>query len=186
MIEILDAMLHELREGPKRFTVPPLTLKNSDIRPEGRPTPAAGEFFLAIEEEGTQAPRGDRAQGDLWEVFSASVYISIRTGRVAADRYAEIYRRNKLGIKVLTRQVLRAIHGQQSLRALANDLLDEDEAEFTRPLYVTSIGKIEVKSSDWSGEVADGSATTAGASGWIVRKISFRGMDRIQYLNSIT
>ena len=186
MIEILDAMLDQLRTGPKAFTTPTLNHKNSGIAPEGRPKPASPEFFLAIDEEGTDVPRGENAQFDLWEVFRVAVYINIRTGRTAADRFDEIYRRNKLGLKVITRQVLRAIHGQQALRIAANNLLDEDEAEFTRPLYCTGIGKVEIKASDWSGEVADASPTAAGASGWLVRKITFKGLHRIQYLDSIT
>lgn len=185
MIEILDACLDQLREGPKCFTTPQLTKKNSDIRPGGRPTPAAPEFFLAIDGGKIDIPRADKAQFDLWEVFNVEITINIRTGRIAADRYADIYRRNKLGLKVITRQVLRAIHGQQAVRAAANLLLEEDEAEFKRPLYATGYAT-EIKASDWSGEVADATNAIAGASGWMVRKLTFRGMDRIQYLDSIT
>lgn len=186
MIELLDAVLDQLRNGPKKFTAPILTEKNSAIRPSGHPTPAAPEFFLAVDEEGTQVPRADAAQFDLWEVFQVAVYINIRTGRKAADRFDEIYRRHKQGLKAITRQVLRAVHGQQSLRLAANALLLSGEAQFTRPLYCSGIGKVEVKPSDWSGEIADGTPTTAGASGWLVCKISFRGADRIQYLDVIT
>ena len=186
MIEILDAMIDQLRSGPKAFTTPTLNYKNSGVEPNGRPRSASAEFFLAVDEEGTECSRGDKAQFDLWEVFRVAVYINIRTGRIAQDRIDEIYRRNKLGLKVITRQVLRAIHGQQAVRVAANNNLDEDEAQFTRPLYCSGIGKIEIKASDWSGEVADSSPSSQGATGWLVRKITFRGMDRIQYLDSIT
>ena len=182
MIEILDAILSELRAGTNAFTVPVLTATNSSIEPGGNPPPRSGDFYLSIDESGVST-EGIQSQYEINELHSVEVFLSLRVSGNPRDRYDVLYRREAKGLRNLERQVLRAIHGKQAVRVAANSLLVSRSiggANYLTPLYYERRGKTEIHGADWSNE--DGS----NINGWLVRRLPFVGMRRVQYLNSIT
>ena len=184
MIEILDAVLEALRTGPKAFSAPVLDSKTSDVEPDGSPPPRAGNFYISVMENGTRSV-GDAAQFALEEVHRVVVFVSIRIAATPQDRYDVILRRNTKGMKVLERQVLRAVHGQQWIRSRANAIalaagnMGVGDQGYLTPLYFEGRSQYAVRGADWSSE-------TNSSLGWVVAQLPFVGMRRIQYLDSIT
>ncbi len=178
MIEILDAVRNALRTGPKKLTNPVCDRRNCNVESrEGNPPPSAPEAYISIVEARVTA-EGQKAEMDIFETHYVDVVLSIRVvGPI--DRYDEVYRRESMGLKKIERQILAAVHGQQWIRQQAS-IMNDGEVEYLNPLFYTGRQKTEVKPVDWSSEV-----TNDKSKGWLVRRYSFAGMQRVIASDSI-
>lgn len=188
MIDLLDAVVDALITGPLKPASPALTAVNCAIQQDGSPPPRAPDFYISVMEDGVQT-EGIAAQGDLNELQRLSIFISIRVGQVAADRFDAIYRRNAKGLKKAERQILNAIHGQQWVRQRANTLAASRDvaaggsgqvAQYLTPLYYAGRSQTTLKGAEWSWE--EGTKD----SGWLVRQLPFIGGRMVSYIGSIT
>lgn len=184
-LAIINAVLAELRDGAKRINSPKLDRMNSGFEPAGQPPPAAGDLYIAVDEDGVQNPK-DPAQDHLKERYRIKVFINRRTGATAPDRYSTIYSRFSGGLLVIERAIVAAIHGNWDIRVAANALLVEAANgsavnEFLTPLWYTGRPRTTPRGAEWSGETSGQNPV-----GWIVRELNFVGCDRVQPLSSIT
>ena len=86
---------------------------------DGVPKPAAGQLYLAIHLAGWSPVPEDY---DLAESFQVSVTATLRLGSTPQDRYGiGAWALGTSGLDAICRQVIRALHQNQAVRALAND-----------------------------------------------------------------
>lgn len=144
-----------------------------DIQPMGHPPAKMGDFYISIDEAGSQNKLVDTG---LNEVFSMAVFVTVRTGKYAPDRYGDLYRNNARTLRKLTRAAAVAIHGNHALRALANTELDGVGDSFIQPMWLTFIVPTRPAGPDWIGSDQDGD-------GSLVRELRFTGGRRIQAMD---
>lgn len=188
MIELLDAMLFELRSGAKAFSSPTLDANNSRIEPEGKPPPSAPDFYLSLDEGSCQETGS--GQAELNEVFGVTAYLSLRVAELPRDRFDELYRRTEKGLAKLEVQVKRALHLQWAVITKANEYLlaansGNPVANLLLPLKYSGRGRTLVRGAEWSNEHL-GAGDDPPPFGWVVRELPFVGARRIQYASSIT
>lgn len=178
-VAIIDAIISELTSGARAVTAPvALDRRTIGFEPGGSPPPKTGQFYIAVDEEGIVSS-AETMQHELEEIFRISITISYRIGQVAADQRDKIYRAHTYKLEQLERQILNCVHGQQSIRTAANANRVANDAEFLTPLASEGRTKTDQRGAEWSGEVS------GNAAGWLVRKMTFRGMKRIVFLGSI-
>lgn len=182
MLEILDAVVWAMTTGPLKFNAPALTSRECGVQMEGHPPPVAGSFYISVDDGGTSATGGDNEY--LSETHMVNVWVSLRCAELPPDRSAKILGRVNDSLQKLERQVLRAIHGQDSVRQQANTYLSgrsAGEGVFQLPLYYQGRTGTVIQPSDWSLEFESDRM-----SGWYVRRLPFAGMQRTQLIDSIT
>lgn len=145
-----------------------------DIQPGGHPPAAMGEFYIAVDEVGTQQLDHDK----LHEVYRLDVTISKRTGQYAPDKYGDMYAKNARTIRQLERAVIVAIHNNHVLRIAVNAELGAP-SEVTgdaciNPMWHTGTDKTRPEGPAWCGGNPDS------VDAFLVRVVHFGGGRRIQ------
>jgi hypothetical protein len=169
---LLKAVRNELR-----------TALNADhrkisVRPEGRPPPWFSDWFIGVDE----ASVASTERQSLREVFSVSVVLTKTVGKYPADRADEIYLENIIGLDALERQVIVAIHGNQTIRSAANDIIgaptDRYGDAIQKPLYYIGRGQSAPRGAEWNGSEEQAVA-------FMTRTLNFSDAVRIQALSSM-
>lgn len=146
------------------------------LQPEGRPPATMGDFYVALDEAGVQSTE----KVSLRELFAVQVYITKRTGRHAADKFDSLYLELTKGLRDLERQVLTALHNNQTVRAMANALAgvpQESQGDaYLQPLFYTGRSRSQFHGAEWIGTTGDNHA-------FIVRILNFSGGLRVQALD---
>ena len=163
-------VLHELRDGSRRVTDPPLTEANSGIQPLGQAIGAAGEFWVAVD-EGGESVDGSPRQDHLKTTLTIEVTISRRLRQMPRDRAAANYLQRRRGLAHLQLQIIRALHGNFKLLTEINKSTPSTASPFEEPLWFAGAGKTRVESGLWSAEDSQGPA-------WYVRTLRFVGLRR--------
>lgn len=184
---ISTGVLSQLRSGPKAVAAVPggLTYKNSGIEQEGKPPPRAPSIYIAVTDAAMKVRQGaaGKPQNLLERYFGFTVFLSMRTGQKAPDRIEEMYNRAVGSLDVIESQIIAALHDQQAVRAACVANLDADEEPFLYPPFYMGRPGTEVHDAGWSHEVAAGNEGEV--CGWLVRRLPFEGLDRIEYSSEI-
>lgn len=149
-----------------------------DIVPEGTPKPGVGEWFVGLDEAGIRGTGG--VNNFLREEFDIDATITRRVGRHAADKRWSIYQGQSIALTPIERAVIKAIHGQHTVRVLANTLgnlpsLEQGDA-FDGALYYQGRPRTAYKDGTWAGAEPDAAA-------FLVRTLRFSGGWRVQDLD---
>ena len=161
-----------------------LSLSNAQcgVQMDGDPPPAAGEFYLAIDEGGVSSPGG--TENWLLEQFTVVVSIMRRTGQYMKDRQGNVLKREATAIKSLEeleRRTIRALHGRHDFRIAYNTSLgapDESLGEIAvLPLWYRGRGRTY--------RFQSSSEEPAQKFEWLRRDLRFGGLDRKQKLENI-
>lgn len=152
------------------------------VQLDGEPPPVAGEFYVAIDEGGINAPGG--TEDWLLEQFTVVVSIMRRSGQYMKDRKANLLKREASSIKgleELERRTIRALHGRHDFRIQYNILLgvpDESLGEMAvLPLWYRG------RSRTYS--YVNANEEPAQQFAWLRRDLRFAGLDRKQKLENL-
>lgn len=179
---IAAAVLARLRS---QVTHVVLDAYSSGVEQDGRPPPRAPQVYISLNEPATRT-KGSRdgyPQNLLERKFAFVVFISCRTGVYHPDQIEEIYNRATGGMDLLESQVIAALHDNQTLRQASVSNLDANEEPFLYPPYYQGRPGTEVHDAGWSHE--ENTGDDGEVVGWLVRRLSFDGFDRIEYSSEI-
>lgn len=164
---ILSAVRDQLREQ--------LALKPIECDVMFEPPASTGEEFIAIEGAAVSSSETE----SLKEVYQVYASVWKRTGKYPADRRGNILLDNVSGLDVLERRVIRAVHGNQMIRLAACELAKAPSEIggdiFQKALYYQGREPTRTETTG-----ANGSEIT-----WMVRRLRFAGMTRVQSLESM-
>ncbi len=155
------------------------------IQMDGDPPPAAGEFYVAIDEGGIGSSGG--TENWLLEQFTVVVSIMRRSGQYMKDRQGNLLKRSASAIEAgnrleaLERATIAALHGRHDFRNAYNTALGAPDA---------TLGEIAVlplwykgRSRTYRFQSMD--EEPAKRFEWLRRDLRFMGLDRKQKLENI-
>ncbi len=157
-------------------------INQCDIQFRGVPPAVAGDFFISLDDGGTEAP--DEISELLKEIQIIEVAVWRRLGGVPRNKQGvlflntDLYRATVETLSSLERKVMAKVHGQWALRLAINAQFSLPDAtlggEFTSRFAFTGRSRPEaVVIPDAEDDV------------YLGRRLRFRGMMRRQYVESI-
>lgn len=136
---------------------------------DGKPKPACGERYFAVHSLGWNGINGD---WDLGEEYTVGVTVTIRTGFAPKDRWGiAVWLAENDGMESTIRQVITAIHHNQTVRAAMDAVLDETGGgNFVTPLQLMRVDNPVVRNHTWfdADVPEDGAVAESGVSQTIV------------------
>lgn len=146
-------MQETLLLAAKKFIIDNISYDNDpinedmcDVMPDARPTPEAGELFIAIHPGGFRG----RSFEHIESVHSINISPTIRipvspTDRVGIALVAQKYR----GLEYLVWQIIDLIHNNYNLIIYADSLIDDFKNKWTEPLRFSNCPPPKVVGGDW-------------------------------------
>jgi hypothetical protein len=173
-----------------RTVAPDWGLRENAIRiePDGHPPPKATGHYIAIDESNIDSI--PNMEEGLRERYEISVYCCREANPVSPERLGDMlestdrYLASIVTLEQMERMVLQTLHGNRSIPQLANAQVGLPGSEdlqgdiFQEPLYYVGRGRmgtyIQETAQDYEPQ-----------SGWRLRELRFRGMLRVQRLESL-
>ncbi len=155
------------------------------IQLDGEPYPVAGEFYVAVDEGGINAPGG--TENWLLEQFNIVVTVMRRTSQLMKDRqYRLLTREMSTGrfqnaLEELERRTIRALHGRHDFRIAYNALLGTPDEFLGEDACLPLWYRGRSKTYPWANKNEEPAQQFA----WIRRDLRFGGLDRKQRLENI-
>lgn len=167
----IGCLLEAVRDRLRTFVN--VDASQCDVTPGGRPIPSSGEYFIGIDDGGSE----NSTPHYLSETFSVDVYVSYRTGVIPQDRKGKVlYLRTFYGLNDICDLVKVALHGKYEVVTAANALVQESAilaVGFQSPLRFMGAGPARVETGDWSFGTQDDLA-------YLVKQLRFGGTLRVQ------
>ena len=146
------------------------------VEPELTPPHIAPEFYIAVDEGDVVS---DSTDNFLREKIGFEVGIWKRTGDYDKDRRAKIYSKSATGLDALERLVVINLHMSWALRAAINTAGSYGQAGngdvYQLPPVYQGRGKTEARSI--------GTDNSGNLSTWLMRRLRFGGMLRVQEIS---
>ena len=159
-----------------------LDFKSCGVQLNGVPPSTAGEFYVAIDEDGTESVGGDDPV--LNERYRIVISIMRRAGKYPKDRQGDLLLRETEALKSLEeleRLVIKNIHAAWNLMATYNTNLGAPDATLgdtaILPLFCRGRGRTYT----WTSPTEEPDMLYA----WLRKDVRFSGMNRKQRLESM-
>ena len=161
-----------------------LTADSCETMFDGQPKPSCGELFVSVHPGSwTPSPSGDY---DLDERFSVCVTVTMRLGAVPQDRWGpNLLDLINTGLEAVLRQIIGAIHKQESVRNAANTVygLTPPLAGFCEDIELVDGGRPDPKGPDWfSAEADPADMATVFAHSGVAQTLTFGKARRVQQI----
>ena len=117
---------------------------------DGTPKPACGDFYVAVHAVGWTAPQQD---WDLSEEYQIAVTLTLRTAFAMKDRWGiAVWLAANTGLEPRVRQVIVAVHHNQTLRQAADALITGGASgKILTPLQLLQVQSAVVRDFSWFG-----------------------------------
>lgn len=174
---LLDATLNHLRQHAG------LKEKECDVRIGGRPSPMAGEIFVAVHDGGESNDFGSH----LAEIFSVLITVSLKGNRVPYDCNGLLYGKALWNLGETVRPIIAVMHGGNNplaweLISKASDKLEEVTNGFLLPLRYRGRTPLRQESAAWW----EASVTDPSKYSGVVSTLRFDSANRTQDASNIS